>query len=266
MLGKCMRIVTPEDAQKMEITVRGHRNILAGYFGKLATMHEGPQAILADLPDGGARIDLHYHDVDQFQVFVRGDGILDKHRLEPVTFHYSDAYTPSGPITAGTDGIGFITLRTGCTSGHFAMPGSEHLMLAEPGRDIAGRFRTSGSLPVDGQFSREMLIEEGDGVAVAGFRLGANATVKGEPTRAGYQYYVVCSGGLMHEGRVVPPLSLALVQAGEPAPTFLAGPLGAELLMLQFATPSDRPGSDPENLPWRDAKAVRLPADTQGVG
>jgi hypothetical protein len=38
------------------------------------------------------------------------------------------------------------------------------------------------------------------------------------------------------------------VEAGEPAPLLQAGPDGAEVLVMQFARPSERPGSDPSKL------------------
>ena len=45
------------------------------------------------------------------------------------------------------------------------------------------------------------------------------------------------------------------VEAGEATPQLTAGPDGAEVLMLQMARPSERPGSDPKKLAVRDPNA-----------
>ena len=74
------------------------------------------------------------------------------------------------------------------------------------------------------------------------------------PPNAGNQYYLVCTGSLISKGRKVPPRSLIKVQPGESAPALRAGPAGAEVLLLQFPTPSDRPGS-----------RLRTLAEMQGV-
>jgi hypothetical protein len=82
--------------------------------------------------------------------------------------------------------------------------------------------------------------------------MGPGTRTTGEPSDGGGQYCLVCSGSVRLDGKDMPPLSLAFVEPGDPAPIFDAGPLGAEVLVLQFATPSERPGSDPAKLKGRD--------------
>jgi len=53
----------------------------------------------------------HYHDVDQFQVIVSGDGTLGKHAVRPYSVHFARAHTPYGPITAGDKGLAWLTIR-----------------------------------------------------------------------------------------------------------------------------------------------------------
>jgi hypothetical protein len=56
---------------------------------------------------------------------------------------------------------------------------------------------------------------------------------------------LVCAGSLVLGGQELPPQSLLLLQAGEPAPELQAGPAGALVAVMQFPRPSQRKGSDP---------------------
>jgi hypothetical protein len=251
-----MKIVSPETTDSMLVDRAEGRNIIHNYFGVQQRLAVGPQAYLVDMPDEGSRISPHYHDVDQYQVVVDGDGVIGPHPLKPVTFQYADAYTPYGPIIASRNGLYFYTLRMAPSGGHFDMPAARHLMKAKPGRNIAGKFELRGDAPA-GQSSLEILhAPEPDGITAAGIRLGAGATAKGIPSDAGGQYCVVCQGSVVHEGKHYPRLSLILIDAGEPAPEFTAGPEGAEVLVVQFPRATERLGSDPAQLATRDMNAL----------
>src|SRR5258706_13440328 len=71
-----------------------------------------PYAVLVEFPNPNGKILAHYHDVDQFQILVHGDGKVGKHPVEKFSLHYTDAYTTYGPIYAGEEGIAFFTIRT----------------------------------------------------------------------------------------------------------------------------------------------------------
>ena len=68
-----------------------------------------PQAFLVEGTPGRV-IKPHFHDYDQYQVIVSGDGLMGKHQLTVNAVHYSRAHTPYGPILFG-EGMGFLTLR-----------------------------------------------------------------------------------------------------------------------------------------------------------
>ncbi len=258
-----MQIVAQPKTESMDMQLRGWRNIAWSYYGKLTQMHDGPQAFLVNLPENGGTVPPHFHDVDQFQVIVRGGGRFGKDPVGPIAFHYADAFTPYGPIVGAEDGISFFTLRAACAAGHFAMPGSRHLMPGKPGRNRGGSFALNQPAPAAGQCTREtLLFDAGDGVEVTGIRMGASALANGEPADAGAQYYVVCSGSLLHEGTEYPRLALIHVPAGEPAPRFQAGADGADVLMLQLPRPSDRPGSNPALLAARKDQPYAMPEGT----
>jgi hypothetical protein len=211
--------------------------------------HHGPQAFLVQVLDPGGSIQPHFHDVDQFQVIVQGDGVIGKKPLRPITAQYADAFTPYGPIVSRDDGISFFTLRQSASAGHFHMPGSRDKMPGRAGRNIAALFNT-GEIPDHDQIHLD-LQKSDDGLCMEGFRLAPNASTTPESSIGGCQFYLVCSGSLVHEGQTLPNQSLIYVEIGEDAPTLTAGPDGAEVMLLQFPKPSDRPGSNPDVLAQR---------------
>lgn len=231
------------------------------YIGTPGTINDKPQAFLVERPYAGATIKPHFHDIDQFQVVVQGDGRIGKKEVKPVTFQYADAYTPYGPIVARDDGISFYTLRNVASGGHFSMPGSKHLMPCRAGRNIAGLFDVEAPTPDAGAVERQALMEpQEDGVDALGLRLGPNAETDGPESGAGGQYYLVCRGSLHQEDRVLETASMIRIEPGETPPALRAGDDGADILVLQFGRPSERPGSDPSTMADRDPEGyvVRL--------
>ncbi|MSO77791.1 MAG: hypothetical protein EXQ87_12925 [Alphaproteobacteria bacterium] len=228
----------------------GRRRDYIGSGGKIAP---GPQAFLVERLYANARIDPHFHDVDQFQVVVQGNGRIGKTAVEPVTFQYADAYTPYGPIVAKEAGIAFFTLRPVASGGHFSMPGNRHRMPCRAGRNLSGMVAANLAPVAAGNVARETLLPaEADGVMAVCLRLGAHASTAGVPSDAGGQYYLVSGGTLIQPGRDLGRHALIHVAAGETAPTLTAGAEGATLLMMQFGRPSDRPGSNVSMLAARD--------------
>ncbi|MSQ71235.1 MAG: hypothetical protein EXR27_08105 [Betaproteobacteria bacterium] len=257
-----MKIVSRSDTQQSEIQTQYYRSQARSYFGKLGKLHDGPQVFLVNMPGEGSTIAPHFHDVDQYQVFVRGEGRFGRTAIRPVAFHYADAYSPYGPIVGGKDGISFFTIRAACATGYFPMPGSRHLMPCRAGRNASGSFATAGPPPAAKQSTRESLLALADGVEVVGLRLGPEAIASGEPADAGDQYYLVASGSLVNEGKEVAPLSLIRVTPGESAPVFQAGADGAEVLLLQMPRPTARPGSNPGSIAERGVTDYNIPGGT----
>ena len=226
------------------------------YIGSPGLIDPHPQAFLVDRLYPGARIDPHFHDIDQFQVVVDGECRMGKKAADPVTFQYADAYTPYGPIVGADLGFAFFTLRPIASGGFFPMPGNKHNMRGRPGRNIAGRFDTSRPRPAAGACVIEPLMaDQPDEVDAIGIRLGPGAEASGPISNGGGQYYLVCEGDVSDQGKALPHRSLIHVPAGEPVPFLTAGKVGADVLVLQFAKPSERPGSDPALLAMRDPNA-----------
>jgi hypothetical protein len=193
-------------------------------------MAEGVQAFLVERPYPNPVVAPHFHDIDQFQVIVAGDGRMGKKEVKPITFQYADAFTPYGPIVGRDDGISFFTLRAVGSGGYFPMPGSKHKMPGRAGRNIAGAFDVEREPLPAGEVAREPLMKlEADGVYAEGLRLGAKATAKGLDTNAGCQFYLVCAGSLVQDDKTMPPKSLIHVEAGETAPELQAGSDGVRV-------------------------------------
>ena len=251
-----MLTVTTNEAREVEVKRDGGVGRRVDYIGSPGTIDANPQAFLVDRLYPEARIEPHFHDIDQFQIIVDGACHMGKKAADPVMFQYADAYTPYGPILGGAEGFAFFTLRPIASGGFFAMPGNRHNMPGRAGRNITGRFDTTRPRPEAGVVLHEDLMTgQADGAMVIGFRFGADAEVQGPASDGGGQYYLVCEGEVDQGGETLPRRSLIHVNAGDPAPALRAGEAGADILVLQFARASSRPGSDPSVLATRDPKA-----------
>ncbi len=260
-----MLAVARSQARIKEVKVAGGIGQRHGYLGEPGQLSQAAQAFLVVRPFAGARIEPHFHDVDQFQVVVDGDGRIGKKAVRPITFQYADAFTPYGPIVAADRGLSFFTFRNISSGGFWAMPGNKQSMPGRAGRNIEGVFELERGMPAAGSATREELMPtQSDGVAAVGIRLGAGARAAGlEPEGRG-QFYLVCAGSIVADGRELPERSLIRVEPDEPAITLQAGDDGALVLALQFSAPSDRPGTDPAKLADRAAHGYvnfRAPQD-----
>lgn len=259
-----MQVVSRTDARMKEVPHAKGMGYRHDFIGSPGTIDTGPQAFLVERNYAGALVTPHFHDIDQFQVVVAGDCRMGKQDAKSVTFQYADAFTPYGPIFGEKEGFSFFTLRPIASGGFFAMPGNKQNMPGRAGRNIAGHFDTSRPRLNAGERQREdLMVPQDDGIDAVGIRLGANASAQGIPSDAGGQYYLVCEGSLIGPNGKLPRHSLMHVKNGETPPTLTAGGDGAEILILQLARPTERPGSDISKLGERDPNAyVQRPLDT----
>jgi hypothetical protein len=208
-------------------------------------VRDAPLAFLIEMtPD--SVLPPHFHPVDQYQVFVAGSGFLGKHRTSGLAIHYADRHTAYGPITAGPHGVAYFTLR--------ARTDGRGLFLHKPGareqlQSSKRRFRMVGDLvlavpPVLAELQQpanEALFSEphDDGLAAFMLRMGAGMSMQGpNPAGSGGQYYLVVSGSLCRGNEQLPVWSLLFASHHESAPALTAGATGAEVLVLQFPTPT----------------------------
>ena len=194
-----------------------------------------PQAYLLE-HEAGNVIEPHFHTVDQFQLFVAGAGRLGRHDVAPFEIHYTDAYSPYGPIVAGAAGVAFLTLRPRRDAGAHYMPGARDKMVRRAGRNVT-RQAVLDPIAVarlgDDTETVELESEHPDGLAMRLSRLGPS-TVMSLPSGGGGQYLVVASGSLMGDEAALAPLSCAFMPADASATEIHAGPTGAEVLVVRF--------------------------------
>ena len=198
-----------------------------------------PQAFIIEIDSDSHVIAPHFHEVDQFQVFVGGNGILGKRQeLSPVTVQYSDAYTPYGPIAPHHGGLTFLTLRPQHDPGVHYVPSGPGELGPRPKRrfvvryPVAERGRTPEleSGPHDGQ-----PLPEPDGLLAAQFELAFNEMFVGSsPALGGGQYWLVTTGEITYDGTNLGAGSLVFLAPTDAALTVRARQSGAVLVQLQF--------------------------------
>ena len=191
-----------------------------------------PMAFLVE-QDPGEVANAHFHQADQFQVVVAGEGTLGRHAVRPVSVHFAGAYTAYGPIHAGAAGLAYFTLRNGFDPGaRYMLRGENRVAL----RSVpARRHREAVAGPLDLGDSEVLLGPESDGMAAWHYRVAPDQSVLGPATDNGRgQYWLVVEGSVQRDGVALGPLSCAFVYPDE-APFVATGErTGATLLAMQF--------------------------------
>jgi hypothetical protein len=193
-----------------------------------------PQAFLVE-QDPGTVIEPHFHLQHEFQVMVGGSGSLGRHAVQPVSVHYAGAHTGYGPITAGSDGLDYFTLRARMDTGAQFLPGARDKMQRVPKRHLLGQ----AVHPIEpGTFTAlevVTLIEpQADGIASWMLRVPAGHSSSAPVHPGGGRFLLVIGGVMEFNGERLPRLSTAFVSAEEAMPALRAGPEGLEVLLLQF--------------------------------
>ncbi len=208
----------------------------AATMGRAGDDKSLPQAYLVEQP-ADATVPPHFHDTDQFQVFVAGAASFGKQPVRPLSLHYAGGHTPYGPIVTTEQGAHYFTLRAKWDSGGKPMPQSRDRLkpvrrchrLAE---DIAAKAGPTGRADV--------LPVEDDGLGAALFTLAPDQTGTLDlDVAGGGQYALVTAGTVRHDGADLAEHS-CLYRFAEEAPlTLTAGPAGAAVLLMQFPVHAD---------------------------
>jgi hypothetical protein len=191
-----------------------------------------PMAFLVE-QDPGDVANAHFHQADEFQVVVAGEGTLGTHVVRPVMVHFAGAYTAYGPIRAGAAGLTYFTLRNGFD------PGARYMMRQE-NREVlravtARRHREAVAPPLGASGSEVLLGPEPDGMAAWHYRIAPGETVHGPAPESGHgQHWLVVDGSMRRDDVALGPLSCAFVYPDEAPFTATGGPAGASLLAMQF--------------------------------
>lgn len=197
-----------------------------------------PQGFLVDQPPN-AVTPAHFHEPNQFQVFVDGNGRMGAHPAAPLTVQYANGHTPYGPIVAGDQGVRYFTLRQRWDPGAKYLPASKDLL-----RKGNQRTRIRSGIGVGSEAERRARVEsygetvmapEADGLAAWIWRMGPGArVVLPPPGDSGGQYLIVAAGTLVRDAVSLDRLSTIFVSPEETPIEAVAGPDGLDMLVLQF--------------------------------
>ena len=184
----------------------------------------------------------HYHQADQFQLFISGEGKFGIKPIEGLTVHYAMGFTPYAPIHAHSTGIEYYTLRNGWDPGARWMPdykaglkGRTHdyrhgLGLIPP---LLGD--KDGPQHVKGVLEQTIVAFEQDGLGATLYQAAANEEIKGPaPNQGRGQYWMVLRGECQLNGNTAGERAMLFVHPDEAAPTIAASSAGVAILLMQF--------------------------------
>ena len=203
-----------------------------------------PVAFLVE-KEPGSIVRPHFHQAEQFQIVVGGAGKFGVHDVDGIVVHYTGPYTAYGPLVASDQGLDWFTLRSGWDPGARYMP-AERQSLREgrakyPHREATAEVKqvlTETELVRLAENTAEPILPAAeDGVAAWRYRLAPGASLTGpEPGLGGGQFWVILAGSMTASGGELLPVKSCVFVPPEEAPLApVAGPMGTEILCLQFA-------------------------------
>ena len=183
----------------------------------------------------------HFHVANEFQIVVQGGGLFGKEAVDGICVHYAGAYSPYGPLLAGTDGLSYMTLRDTYDGGAHIMPAKRDLLKAAHRKPRAllkkcGPASAPSALrTLRAPECRPVVPLHEDGLAAWLYRIPPGGSSCGEnPADGGGQFWLVVGGEQSERGGSLPVRSCTFVSADEPAFRLQAGAAGLEILALQF--------------------------------
>ena len=224
---------TPRESEPNERNSgRGTVIASAPYFGSNRAVQRGPQGFYVDFGPNFL-IEPHFHRVDQFQIVVRGFGSIGKHAMDPVTVHYTDGFTPYGPIVCGEEGMAFFNFRSHSDVGAYPMPASKDELERKAGRSRTEHTRCH--LDGDNHTRMESLIDlTDDGLAAYEHVVAPGANLPDEVVGGACRYQLVIDGSLVVDDQDLPARSAIFASAGEVLSHRRAGAGGLHLLQVQL--------------------------------
>lgn len=230
-----IKLVAPEELSRKAGKSEGVFQV--DYIGNSHKNQRGPQAFLVELEKPGHVIKPHFHHVDQFQIVVHGGGTLGKHELRPVSVHYTDSFTPYGPIVAGEEGLKFFNFRPSADVGAEYMPGSRERLLRRAGRALVAETEDGDPSQATGVSVTPMIEQHADGLEVTDILAGPNESLPSGIATGGGRYELVLAGSVTIDGKEYGRWSCVFTSAGSDLPARSAGADGAHVLVAQPPSP-----------------------------
>jgi hypothetical protein len=197
-----------------------------------------PQAFLVE-QDPQSVILPHFHERDEFQIVVGGDGTFGRHAVRPVGVHYAGRHTGYGPITSGRQGLWYFSLRAVADPGARFLPEARSEMRKLPKRQLIAEPVQPAAIDALRALREgvvERIVQEPDGIAAWMLRVppGGKLDPPAADDHVGARFYLVVEGEMRWQGERLPRLSTAFVSAEEASFALQAGDEGAEVLAVQF--------------------------------
>ncbi|WP_235738804.1 hypothetical protein [Nocardioides alcanivorans] len=180
----------------------------------------------------------HFHEVDQFQVVVGGDGTLGRDQISNGAVHYTEGYTSYGPIRT-EEPLAYFTLRAEPTTGINYMPEERRKRAEAGGGGEHFTAQVAVGQPTGGQL--ELIARSPRGAVAYACHLAADVALTSAQTSelaAERGYVVVLDGVAQLAEQVLPARSiLAFSQPSEVAGLSAAASSegGASVALMTFA-------------------------------
>jgi hypothetical protein len=214
-----------------------NRHTLASGAGPADADDLYPMAFLIE-QDAGKVVLPHFHQADQFQVFIQGDGKLGPQIAGPLMVQFAARFSAYGPIVAGQHGIHYFTLRNGWDPGARYMPGARGELHAR--RRQPHRVAVSALMAAPGTNKGEAVVEvlppAPDGLGAWRFHVPPQGKCNGPDPAAGRgQMWLVLSGKAgLPDGSELSKYSCVFVNPDDIAMTLRTGLHGADILCMQY--------------------------------
>lgn len=219
--------VTPEDLARDRTPQYGGR--LVEMFGDRSRPWDGPCGHLVHQKPEDT-VAPHFHEADQYQVFVAGSGRIGGHEVRTGSVHYADSYSGYGPIVPNAGGCSYMTLRPTFDTSHHSLPQEAKLAQGRRGR----QHNADLDLSSGDRDALRTLFRRPDGVAA--YQQDAEPDAPLAPIEvAGGSYWLVMQGAVVIDGRSCPAGTALWVGEAQARPAMIAGPDGATVAVLCFA-------------------------------
>ena len=242
---KRQRYVTPSGAETFVSTYMGTNAMELAALGQPKNNFAdrattAPMAYLVE-QSAGSTVEPHFHQVDQFQIFMGGSGHIGTHALQGVTVHYSGAHSPYGPIVAGSAGVQYMTLRRNWDPGAQWMPGAASTLREMPDRKhvayTSQPMSPSNAAHINQLKSTvvtEVVTSQSNGLGAWVVQAGPGAALRGNPALSNGLFWYVLSGELQSDDSTLGAGACIFFSHEEQPFELHAANQGVELVQLQL--------------------------------
>ncbi len=229
--------IKPEHVNKKSKSKPGSPGSLGTqFFRATAETPCAPTAILVRYPAGESHYSTaHFHEADQFQVIMEGQGTFGRHNVSPYCVHYSRAYTRYGPLHADTDtGWAFMVMRTRYDPGSQRSLDKLKQIFDRQPRQVTAKV----SFPAQGSgvsMQEVPEIKDDQGLFTSTLTMAPNtSSTAPDPSGGDGQYVLVVKGSVMHDNKERQAPAVVFIKPDEQAFQIQAGAQGLEAIIMNF--------------------------------